>query len=199
MFRRIFSLVVVSVFFAAPAFAAPSARAVDARPAASDQLIADRIGEQINRYVYYTIFDDVQGRVDNGLVTLTGKVTATPQGEGNRGAREAGGRRARGRQQDRDAAGINFRRSAAGRYRDQHLSRWDVLELRDAGEPAHPRDRRSRARHAHRRGELGSRTACCRDEGTRDLRIVQRRQQASCLIARWGTKLTRNEKLGTGR
>jgi hyperosmotically inducible protein len=76
MFRRIFSLVVVSVFLAAPAFAAPSARAVDARPAASDQLIADRIGEQINRYVYYTIFDDVQGRVDNGLVTLTGKVTA---------------------------------------------------------------------------------------------------------------------------
>jgi osmotically-inducible protein OsmY len=75
MFRRMFSFIVVCAFLAAPAFAA-SARPVDARASASDQLIADRIGEHINRYVFYTIFDDVQGRVDNGLVTLTGKVTA---------------------------------------------------------------------------------------------------------------------------
>jgi osmotically-inducible protein OsmY len=71
-----FSFIVVCAFLAAPAFAAASPRAVEARASASDQLIADRIGEQINRYVFYTIFDDVQGRIDNGLVTLTGKVTA---------------------------------------------------------------------------------------------------------------------------
>jgi osmotically-inducible protein OsmY len=76
MFRRMFSLIAVCAVLAAPAFAAASSRPVDARASASDQLIADRIGEQINRYVFYTVFDDVQGRVDNGLVTLTGKVTA---------------------------------------------------------------------------------------------------------------------------
>jgi hyperosmotically inducible protein len=72
MFRRFMSSITLLALFAVPAFAAAPAQAVDTR----DQLIADRIGEKINGYVYYTIFDDVQGRVENGLVTLTGKVTA---------------------------------------------------------------------------------------------------------------------------
>ncbi|MCM3879156.1 MAG: BON domain-containing protein [Vicinamibacterales bacterium] len=75
MFRRAFSLVAVLIFVALPALADTSVRAVDARGSASDRLIADRIGEQVSRYVRYTIFDDVQGNVENGLVTLTGKVT----------------------------------------------------------------------------------------------------------------------------
>lgn len=76
MFRRLLSSFVLSAVMAVPVFAAAPARAVAPGSAASDQFLADRIGEQINRYVRYTIFDDVQGRVDNGLVTLTGKVTA---------------------------------------------------------------------------------------------------------------------------
>src|SRR5215210_7622368 len=76
MFRRVFSLIGLLACLTVPAFAAERSAAVDARPSVSDQLIADRIGEQIGRYVFYTIFDDVQGRVDDGLVTLTGKVTA---------------------------------------------------------------------------------------------------------------------------
>ena len=76
MIRRLLSSLVVLGFLATTAFAATPARDVDPRPAASDWLIADRISEQVNRYVFYTIFDDVQGNVENGLVTLTGKVTA---------------------------------------------------------------------------------------------------------------------------
>jgi hyperosmotically inducible periplasmic protein len=43
--------------------------------AASDQSVADRVADQIRGSIYYTIFDDVDGTVDNGLVTLRGTVT----------------------------------------------------------------------------------------------------------------------------
>ena len=33
------------------------------------------ISKTVNRYVYFTIFDDVSANVDNGVATLTGKVT----------------------------------------------------------------------------------------------------------------------------
>ena len=38
------------------------------------QLVHD-IAREINRYARFTIFDDVNGTVENGVVTLTGKVT----------------------------------------------------------------------------------------------------------------------------
>jgi hyperosmotically inducible protein len=41
----------------------------------ADTRIADEIGRQINNYTRYTIFDHVSGTVENGIVTLTGKVT----------------------------------------------------------------------------------------------------------------------------
>ena len=41
----------------------------------SDTQIANDISAQINRYAQFTIFDYVTGSVDNGVVTLTGKVT----------------------------------------------------------------------------------------------------------------------------
>ena len=41
----------------------------------SDTQIASDVGKQINRYSQFTIFDDVNGSVENGVVTLTGKVT----------------------------------------------------------------------------------------------------------------------------
>lgn len=40
-----------------------------------DIRLAEEIAHQVNTYARFTIFDDVSGRVENGLVTLTGKVT----------------------------------------------------------------------------------------------------------------------------
>jgi hyperosmotically inducible periplasmic protein len=40
-----------------------------------DAKIASEIGRQIDRYPQLTIFDHVTGKVENGIVTLTGKVT----------------------------------------------------------------------------------------------------------------------------
>jgi hyperosmotically inducible protein len=33
------------------------------------------VAQQVNRYVNFTVFDTVQASIDNGVVTLTGKVT----------------------------------------------------------------------------------------------------------------------------
>jgi osmotically-inducible protein OsmY len=43
--------------------------------AESDQKLAERVAEQMRRSTYFTVFDDVQIGVDNGVVTLTGYVT----------------------------------------------------------------------------------------------------------------------------
>ena len=43
--------------------------------AENDQKLAERIAEQTRRSSYFTIFDEVQIGVDNGVVTLTGFVT----------------------------------------------------------------------------------------------------------------------------
>ena len=40
-----------------------------------DQRIADEVGKAIDRYPFYTIWDEIAGRVDNGIVTLSGRVT----------------------------------------------------------------------------------------------------------------------------
>lgn len=41
----------------------------------SDQTTADEIAKRVRRYVFYTIFDDVTGTVNDGMVTLKGRVT----------------------------------------------------------------------------------------------------------------------------
>ncbi len=50
---------------------APAAAQEDRR----DVQLADRISSAITQYTRYTVFDDLGGTVDNGVVTLTGKVT----------------------------------------------------------------------------------------------------------------------------
>ncbi|HEX7484654.1 MAG TPA: BON domain-containing protein [Vicinamibacterales bacterium] len=40
-----------------------------------DQMIANEVSRRVRQYVFYTIYDDVQGSVHDGVVTLTGKVT----------------------------------------------------------------------------------------------------------------------------
>lgn len=41
----------------------------------ADQRLADEIAAQVRSYPQLTIFDDVSGRVDDGVVVLTGRVT----------------------------------------------------------------------------------------------------------------------------
>jgi hyperosmotically inducible protein len=41
----------------------------------SDEMLANEIAKRIRQYVFYTIYDDVEGSVHDGVVTLTGKVT----------------------------------------------------------------------------------------------------------------------------
>jgi hyperosmotically inducible protein len=40
-----------------------------------DVRLADEVGRAVRQYSQFTIFDDVSGRVDGGVVTLDGKVT----------------------------------------------------------------------------------------------------------------------------
>ena len=44
-------------------------------PDRRDVQLADRIVRSVNTYPQFTIFDDVNARIDQGVVTLTGKVT----------------------------------------------------------------------------------------------------------------------------
>ncbi|MGH9196818.1 MAG: BON domain-containing protein, partial [Acidimicrobiia bacterium] len=46
------------------------------RTAESDRSIGEQVAKNIRRYVFYSIFDDVEIRVNNGIVTLTGRVTS---------------------------------------------------------------------------------------------------------------------------
>jgi hyperosmotically inducible periplasmic protein len=63
--RRLVAAIVAALSLAAPAAAQ---NRIDAR-------IANEISRQIDRYPQLTIFDYVTGTVDDGVVTLTGKVT----------------------------------------------------------------------------------------------------------------------------
>jgi hyperosmotically inducible protein len=40
-----------------------------------DVHLSDEVSRQVMRYAQFTIFDDVNAQIDNGVVTLTGKVT----------------------------------------------------------------------------------------------------------------------------
>jgi hyperosmotically inducible periplasmic protein len=44
--------------------------------ATTDTQIRSAVEQKLSRYVFYSIFDDVQGTIRNGVVTLTGHVTA---------------------------------------------------------------------------------------------------------------------------
>ncbi len=44
-------------------------------PAESDQELAEKVAEEVQDYPYYTLFDYLDGLVNNGVVTLMGRVT----------------------------------------------------------------------------------------------------------------------------
>jgi hyperosmotically inducible periplasmic protein len=63
--RLIVGFLVASFALAVPSFA-------QGRP---DQQLADEVAASVRNYARFSIFDHVSGRVDNGVVVLTGKVT----------------------------------------------------------------------------------------------------------------------------
>ena len=76
MFRRFFvSFIVLAALCVPAAVSAAPTLSSGGVAGVSDQSLAIEIGDQVRTYVYYTIFDDVQGMVSDGVVTLTGKVT----------------------------------------------------------------------------------------------------------------------------
>src|SRR6185295_17933050 len=67
MFRKVSALVVGAMLMGGVALAAEGDR--------KDLQVFNDIQKTVNRYVYFTIFDDVSANVKDGVVTLTGKVT----------------------------------------------------------------------------------------------------------------------------
>lgn len=41
----------------------------------NDQTLANEIAKRVRQYVFYTVYDDIEGTVRDGVVSLTGKVT----------------------------------------------------------------------------------------------------------------------------
>lgn len=66
MLQRTLMAAVVASLLTATAFA-------DTDP--SNYKIFKDVANQVQRYAYFTVFDDVGASIDNGVVTLTGKVT----------------------------------------------------------------------------------------------------------------------------
>jgi hyperosmotically inducible protein len=65
----------VSGWMIAALFACVTAAGAQDRPDRRDVRLADDIVRQVNTYPQFTIFDDVNARIDQGVVTLSGKVT----------------------------------------------------------------------------------------------------------------------------
>ena len=60
-------LVTTLTLMATSTFASPNVK--------RDHSLLKDVSNVVNTYPYYTIFDDVMASVDNGVVTLTGRVT----------------------------------------------------------------------------------------------------------------------------
>ena len=105
--------------------------------AESDETLAQDVGKAIQNYVYYTVFDYIDGSINNGVVTLIGYVTSPPDKKGDIGERVA---RVRGVQQLENQIQVlspsmgdeNLRRAIAAR-----VFRHDLFR-RFAGSPNPP-------------------------------------------------------------
>ena len=65
MIARVVTTVIVMLVTSAPAWAA----------AQEDLQVFQNVSQQVLRYPHFTIFDSIQAQVDEGVVTLSGKVT----------------------------------------------------------------------------------------------------------------------------
>lgn len=70
-------VMIVALFLGlVPVVAAGQAHSpADREISAPDRALAEQIAKNVRRYVFYTIYDDVDIAVKNGVVTLTGRVT----------------------------------------------------------------------------------------------------------------------------
>lgn len=66
MFRHIAAALMIASL-AAPAMAGAGDR--------TEMRLLDEVAKKVNTYAWFTVFDDVNASLDNGVVTLTGKVT----------------------------------------------------------------------------------------------------------------------------
>ncbi len=66
---------VLAAAFSVTLCAATAMAKVNAPALTGDDAIAQKVMHELRSYPYYTIFDDVNFRVDNGTVQLTGQVT----------------------------------------------------------------------------------------------------------------------------
>jgi osmotically-inducible protein OsmY len=73
MHKRLRSLTFV-IALSAPALALAQTTAADRERSREDQRIAEQISDEIRGSVHYDVFDWVEGRVDDGVVTLRGAV-----------------------------------------------------------------------------------------------------------------------------
>ena len=144
-FRSVWMVIALLVF-------AGTASAQD-RPDRRDVRLADDIVHQVNTYSRFTIFDDVNARIDQGVVTLSGKVTM-PYKKNDIGKRIAGIDGVREVENKIDVLPVSqFDDQLRHRIARAIYGQSVVLELRRDGEPADPHHRGERPRHAHRRGE----------------------------------------------
>lgn len=67
MFTKIFSFTAAAMLVAGVALAGT--------PDRKDLQVFNDVAKSVNRYAHFTIFDDVNASVKNGVVTLTGRVT----------------------------------------------------------------------------------------------------------------------------
>jgi hypothetical protein len=99
MFARFIAAMVVVLATSAPAWAAADRK---------DLQVAHDVSRQVLTYPQFSIFDSVHMQVDNGIVTLTGKVTMPYKKNDIEKARRQNRRRASGGQQDHRAAGLEL-------------------------------------------------------------------------------------------
>ena len=127
-----------------------------------DVRLAEEIGRVIQRYSQFTIFDDVNGRVEGGIVTLEGKVTMPYKKTEieRRVARIDGVREMKSSidvlpvsQFDEDLR-YRIARAIYG-----NPSFWNYAAMAESADPHH---RGERPGHADRRGRERSRTGCWR-------------------------------------
>jgi hypothetical protein len=127
--------------------------------AESDDALAAEVADNIRRYVFYTVYDDVEGRVRDGVVTLTGRVTAPYRPRSSPISRHGVHGVQQVDNQIQTSPVSTFDDQLRATNRESHLSRPAVLEHSHPAQSPTCHHRRERSRQAHRHGEFRGRTA----------------------------------------
>ena len=138
--------------------AMPAAGLAQAKP---DTQISDDVIRSVNTYTRFTVFDYVGVDVQNGVLTLTGRVTM-PFKKDEIAQRAAGVDGVRTcPQRHRRAAALAVRRGPASQGGARHLRQRRLLAIRGHAQPSNPHRRRGRPSHSDWCGaERGGSHAC---------------------------------------